>query len=443
MQGHGLSYRQLRRSWWTTPVLMTFWLLAIGYFFSINQRHPDYTPFWIALGLGVVGFLSGLGSNGNVRRHVAAAFGVSFVPETHRLAQRVHRLAAEIGLPPPDVGVMSAANALAVGTNARHSAVILGTPLLKILSDDELDAVIGHELGHIATNDMQRLQVAEGYQQFFGTLFSVMVVAIIQAVAKSRQGAQLGYAIGQLGRVTLMIGGELVVKSISRRREFYADAIGAALASPAAMQGALTKIHELAEAPSSDQSRYGHLMFRGYAGAMFSTHPSLQERLGALQTGGYLDRLRAGGLSQQAWEAAKPVAEKAGRDGLVLAKTLAKKGSAEALKAAQQTKMAGISALQEWREQRGRTAAEAYEHERHTPSPPPPESVSFAPAVAERLPQSPLVAPTIELRNLALPRRPGWSGVAFAALVTLAVICGVPIGFGTIVLAMDAWGGHP
>lgn len=227
-------------------------------------------------------------------------FGVSFLEADHNLTQRVHRLADRLELPHPQVGVMGTANAFAVGSEQSKAAVVLGLPLIKLLSDDELDAVIGHELGHIATRDMHRMQVAEGYQQMFGFLFSALATVLVVVLAKNRQQAQLGHALGQVGRMTLFIGGELMAKGLSRRREYHADAIGAAVTSPDAMAGALRNLHGMPNEASHAEGQYGYLMFRGFRqGSPFATHPTVEERCAALGASSYLKHLIGGGPVRQ------------------------------------------------------------------------------------------------------------------------------------------------
>ena len=241
---------------------------------------------------------------------MSKAFGVTYLEPDHGITERVHGLARQLDLPPPIVGIMSAANAFAVGSDPNDSAVVLGQPLISRLSDDELDAVIGHELGHIAYGDMQSMQRTMGYQRMFVGLTSLTVFLAFQLGARTRQGAYLGYLYGRLLRHTLFFLTELALKGLSRRREYYADAVGAILTSPQAMQGALNKIHTMGGEPVKEEKRFGHLMFRGRArGHPFATHPSLQERCRALQTEEYIRKtLRKAALSSAMGLSSKPVA---------------------------------------------------------------------------------------------------------------------------------------
>ncbi|WP_281069970.1 M48 family metalloprotease [Rhizobium leguminosarum] len=82
-----------------------------------------------------------------------------------RLAQRVYALAAQLGLKTrPWVAVMPHNNAYAIGASADNALVVIGQPLIDSLSEDEVDAIIGHELGHVANNDMRRMGLARSFQ---------------------------------------------------------------------------------------------------------------------------------------------------------------------------------------------------------------------------------------------------------------------------------------
>ena len=295
--------RRLRRAWWTTPLIMTVIVFACVATLSVviangsagRYQEPDVESALliaaaIAAFLGLCGMAMGSGYHRSAKMALTVGLGVNELPGSHPMTQRVHGLAAKLNLPPPSVALMRQANAYAIGSSPNDAAVVLGMPLVKHLSPDELDAVIGHELGHIVSGDMRRMQFAEGYQQMFVSMFSTFVDALVKGVAKTRSGAQLGQALGDLGRVTLFAVSEMAVKRTSRSREYFADAVGAVLTSPQAMQGALEKIHNLPRAAHRVEKRYQSLMFCGLGGgSVFGTHPTLAQRLVALDNGHHID----------------------------------------------------------------------------------------------------------------------------------------------------------
>ncbi|NTD88376.1 M48 family metalloprotease [Agrobacterium tumefaciens] len=225
-------------------------------------------PLW-----GTVWGLIGLGRQRDmaVREH-----GISLLNENDPLAQRVYILAARLGLHTrPWVGVMPHNNAYAIGSNADNAMVVVGQPLLDTLSEAEVDAIIGHELGHIANNDMRRMGLARSFQN-----------SLVWYLGFSE-------TMQRWGRWLLTWVSELYVLSLSRKREYWADAFGAALTSKEHMIAALDKLHNGPDL-SDFERKEARLMFRGIAaGSLLSTHPTLEERRAALEAETYSGRIPA------------------------------------------------------------------------------------------------------------------------------------------------------
>lgn len=223
-------------------------------------------PLW-----GTIWGLVGLGRQ---RESAAKQSDISLLNENDPLAQRVHTLAGNLGLAvKPWVGVMPHNNAYAIGSNPQNALVVIGQPLINSLTDDEVNAIIGHELGHVANNDMRRMGFARSFQN-----------SLVWYLGFSR-------TVQGWGRWFLTWASELFVLGLSRKREYWADAVGAILTSKEAMISALEKLHN--EPSLSDfEKANARLMFRGIAsGSMLSTHPTLAERRQALQDETYIKRL--------------------------------------------------------------------------------------------------------------------------------------------------------
>lgn len=316
--------RGLRRTGLGTPLFMTLATIATAYVvagaFMMLVSRGEYRslgmamdgagkwPLIVALGLGLLGLAWGHRFTMGARAHLIEGFGARFLPDEHPLAQRVHTLAGRLDLPPPAVGVTSQVNAFACGSNPKDAAVIIGVPLVKAFSTEELDAVIGHELGHIVSGDMRQMQIAEGYQRMFGNVFGT-VVSLVGAVAASQSRDRStatairgsSRALNIVGRYLIAIGSELLVKALSRSREYHADAVGASLTSPAAMIGALDKLKQIPSQPTAMEDDFAYLMFRGLSfGNLFSTHPSFEKRKAALEAGTYLRALPRRGIAPDA-----------------------------------------------------------------------------------------------------------------------------------------------
>lgn len=184
------------------------------------------------------------------------------------LAQTAAQLASRLDLPPPRIGTIAAFNAFAMGTDHRHATVAIGRPLMLDLTPDELAAVIGHELGHVVSGDMRKMMLMRTFQN--ATVWFAMF-----------QGLK------QFARWVISWAAELAILAFSRRREYWADAIGAAITSKEAMIGALRKLDQ-APALTPGERTHARFMFRGSA---FSTHPSIEQRIAALEKESYLNRL--------------------------------------------------------------------------------------------------------------------------------------------------------
>lgn len=296
-----LDGASLGRAWWQLPLIMFAALIVLAYGIAALCRVPHWGEFWplvIAGTIGLLGMCNGFSHNQKVWAMLGRRAGVTYLAADHTLTQRVHTLAARVGVPPPRVGLMNQFNAYASGPNPKHAVVVLGVPLIKRLTAAELDAVIAHELGHIATGDMRRMQYGSGFQNLFSGTLGMFGTALSESTAKSRGSQWDMSAAGTVAQVVSWIGrrvigffGELALKASSRNREYHADAIGAALTSPAAMAGALEKVHKPDAPPSAAEQDFAYLMFRGFGGQLFATHPTLLQRLAALQDGGYIRRL--------------------------------------------------------------------------------------------------------------------------------------------------------
>ncbi|MET3524050.1 M48 family metalloprotease [Mesorhizobium abyssinicae] len=293
------------RSWWPTALLLcailmlsccavTWLVLMLSYgqwapFDLFMRTYFADRALLVGLVLSVLGLLFGGRYIGRAARDVTTSFGVVTVDESHWLTERVHGLADRLNLPRPAVGVTSILNAFAMGSNQKSSMVVIGKPLFDY-EKDELDAIIGHELGHILHNDVARMYFAEGFQRVLVNAVNVLtVIGAFAAAANSkrrsdaRRNVQLALGSGRIVRKTVFVASELVAKGISRNREFHADAVGAHLTSPDAMARALKRVHGVADKPTAQERHYGYLMFRGSAfGNLFATHPPLKARLKAL-----------------------------------------------------------------------------------------------------------------------------------------------------------------
>lgn len=277
-----LDYRGLRR--WSMlilfPVLLvSSWVAALLMLFvSLPITFPAFSAAAIAgagfVGIAavvmppVIGTISGLLGIAFGKGRVVRAFGARRVRDDNPLTQVTHRMAARLGMPAPEVYIYpdDDVNAWAVGSSASTAAIGLTRGALERLSRQQIDAVIGHELGHIAAGDSRRMHFAISFQNALVWFFGF---------PSWRWNAQ--HIFGFVGQAGIM--------GMSRRREYWADALGAILTSPEAMEDALRAVANDKQKPARKRRYYNQLMFNWHGGSLLASHPTFDQRLAALQSG--------------------------------------------------------------------------------------------------------------------------------------------------------------
>ena len=207
------------------------------------------------------------------------------------LVETVKKQAAEAGIGMPEVGIFESPqpNAFATGANKNEALVAVSTGLLLKMKKNEVEAVLGHEIGHIANGDMVTLALIQGVVNTF-VIFLARVIGgfIDRVVFKNESGSGLGYfAIVIVTEIVLGILASAIVFWFSRQREFRADTAGALLATPTGMIGALEALkREYNPQPLPEQmAAFG--INGGIATGikkLFMSHPPLDERVEALKT---------------------------------------------------------------------------------------------------------------------------------------------------------------
>ena len=214
---------------------------------------------------------------------VAKASTRAHVIETPRneveqwLLGTVERQAKQAGIGMPEVAVYESPdpNAFATGMFRNSALVAVSTGLLRLMDRKEAEAVLGHEVSHIANGDMVTLTLIQGVLNTF-VLFIARIIA-----SQFDRGRFLIYIALQM---VFGIFASMIVAWFSRRREFRADAGGAALESPAAMAAALNRLRAMRDAPSQLPDNLTAFGIRGEGMLkLMATHPPLEERIARLQ----------------------------------------------------------------------------------------------------------------------------------------------------------------
>ena len=212
-----------------------------------------------------------------------------------RLFRTVRRVATQAMIPVPKVYIVpnKAPNAFATGRNLENAAVAVTEGLLELLSDDELEGVIGHEIAHIMNKDMLIGTIAATFAGAVGILASIARWGAI--FGGFGRGSNRGGGLGLLvAAIVAPIAAMLIQMAISRQREFKADRIGGKItAKPLALASALKKLHSAPIRLNLDQKpATAHLMIanplsgKGIA-SLFSTHPPVEKRIALLEKQAY------------------------------------------------------------------------------------------------------------------------------------------------------------
>ena len=205
------------------------------------------------------------------------------------LVDTVRRLSERAGIGMPEVAVYEGEpNAFATGAFKNSALVAVSTGLLQGMNRDEVEAVLGHEVAHIANGDMVTLTLIQGVVNTFVVFLARVVGYFIDKVLLRSEGERpgIGYMVTVfVCEIVFGILASIIVAWFSRKREFRADAGSAKLlGSPVPMQHALARLGGLAPgALPQSMAASGISGSGGGWGALFSTHPPMAQRIAALQ----------------------------------------------------------------------------------------------------------------------------------------------------------------
>jgi heat shock protein HtpX len=201
------------------------------------------------------------------------------------LVNSVKQLADKAGIGMPEVGIFEGApNAFATGAFRDSSLVAVSSGLVQTMSKEEVEAVLGHEIAHVANGDMVTLTLIQGVMNTF-VFFLARVVGMIidRAVFRNERGTGMGYWVSvMLLQFLFGILAAMIVAWFSRWREFRADHGSAGLlGTPRPMIAALSRLGQLQTAELPQQLKaFG---IAGPIGALLATHPPIEQRIAALQ----------------------------------------------------------------------------------------------------------------------------------------------------------------
>ncbi len=249
----------------------------------------------IALVFGVGGSFVSLAMSKTIAK---TATGAQVITQPSNAVERwlvdtVARQAQQAGIGMPEVAIYDApdVNAFATGMKRDDALVAVSTGLLQHMSRDEAEAVLGHEVSHVANGDMVTLALIQGVVNTFVIFLARLVAGLIDSFLRGDEEGEgglgfLGYmAVTIVMEIILGVLASIIVMWFSRQREFRADAGGAALAGRQKMIAALERlgaVHEPSHLPDQ-MAAFGLTGKAKGLAHLFMTHPPLEQRIAALQ----------------------------------------------------------------------------------------------------------------------------------------------------------------
>jgi heat shock protein HtpX len=214
-------------------------------------------------------------------------------PSERWLVETVRRHAQQAGIGMPEVAVYDAPeiNAFATGANRNHALVAVSSGLLQQMTQDEADAVLGHEISHVANGDMVTLTLIQGVVNTFVFFLARVIGYVVDRLVlkNDRSSPGIGYWLTTFAaQIVLGFLAMMIVMWYSRRREYRADAGGAQLAGRDKMIAALERL-KAAHEPSTLPEQVKAFGISGRPGGglalLMMSHPPLDDRIAALRAG--------------------------------------------------------------------------------------------------------------------------------------------------------------
>jgi len=268
----------------------------LGFEGLLQANNVDLDLQAVLVYAAVIGFAGSLISLVMSKGMAKRSMGVQIIeqpstPFERWLMETVAHQADASGIKMPEVGIFDSPdpNAFATGWNRNDALVAVSTGLLQHMSKEEVEAVVGHEVSHVANGDMVTLTLIQGVVNTFVVFLSTIIGHVIDRVVfKTEEGHGPAYFIVSIiAQLLLSVLATMIVMWFSRYREFKADAGGARLTSNAKMAAALRRlqmVHEPRDLPSGEFAAFG---ISGGIGEgvkrLFMSHPPLEERIAALE----------------------------------------------------------------------------------------------------------------------------------------------------------------
>lgn len=277
-------------------VMLNIVLTVVGVMFGINwgdMSGKSIDLLTLSIFALIVGFSGSLISLFSSKMIAKTTMGLQMIdterPATNLeawLVSTVRNLAQRANLPMPEVAIYEGdPNAFATGPTRGNSLVAVSTGLLQLMNKKEVEAVLGHEMSHVANGDMVTMTLVQGVMNTFVIFLSRVIGWVVdrQVLRNEDDAPGAGYYITSMVlNIVLGILAGMVVAAFSRWREYHADAGSAQLlGSPDAMIAALQRLGSIT--PEELPGQVAGFGISGGIGSLFASHPSIEERIAALR----------------------------------------------------------------------------------------------------------------------------------------------------------------
>ena len=273
-------------------VVLSITLRLLGVDSILAENGSDLNIQALVILSGVIGFggafISLLMSKWMAKRMTGAVVITNPSTNIERwLIHTVEKQAEIVGIKMPEVAIFpsSAMNAFATGASKNNSLMAVSQGLLDNMTQGEVEAVVGHEMSHIANGDMVTLALIQGVVNTFVVFLSRVVGHIVdRVILKNNRGHGIGYFVTvMIAQVILSILASTIVMYFSRKREFIADTGGADLAGHQNMINALKRLGQIEPEALPEQMAAFGINDKGGVMALFSSHPPIEARIEALE----------------------------------------------------------------------------------------------------------------------------------------------------------------
>ena len=273
-------------------VVLSITMRLFGFENLLDEQGVDLNMNALLVYAAVIGFSGSLISLAISKWSAKRMTGAQVISDPKNDTERwlittVTRQAEQAGIGMPEVAIYNASvpNAFATGMNKNNALVAVSSGLLQSMTQDEVEAVLAHEISHVANGDMVTMALIQGVINTFVIVLSRVIGHIIdRTVFKTQQGHGPAFWITSIiAQVILGFLANIIVMWFSRQREYRADAGAANLVGPNKMIAALQRLGGSSQEALPDQLNALGISGRGGVSELFMTHPLIEDRIQALR----------------------------------------------------------------------------------------------------------------------------------------------------------------